>query len=152
MRSFVAAAVASCTLAAAAQAQEWGHPYHEQINSLMERSPSFKTEVASIMDRVIVNTNESLPGEHLVLLVPSGDVAALYFDVKKIERLRLTDQEFDVILVHELYGHAVPELRDDRVCRDPEPGQMYMQSCVGRREAKVLRELGMRPRTKYTLR
>lgn len=151
MRTVLMTGVA-CLMATSVQGQEWGHPYHEQINSLMERSPSFKTEVTPILDRVIVNTNESLPGKHLVLLVPSGDLVALYFDVDKIKDVGVTDEEMDVILVHELYGHAVPQLRDDRVCRDPESGQMYIQSCVGRREAKVLRELGMRPRARYGLR
>lgn len=152
MKTHVVTAVLSSILVAPLGAQEWGYPYHEQVNALMEQSVSFKTEVLPIMDRVVVNTHESLPGNNLVLLVPNNGLVTLFFDVEKITTLKVTEDEMVVILVHELYGHAVPQIRDGVKCDDPARGQYYIQSCVGRREAKVLRELGMRPRTRYTIR
>lgn len=147
MRALVLAALIALPLPAVAQG-----PFGAEIASLMERSPTFAAEVEPILPRLIVNTAETLRDDLLVILVPGGDLAVLYFDEAKLAEIDPTPEELDIILVHEFFGHAVPQLRDGVVCHDPVRGQRYLSSCVGKREAIVLRELGLQPRTRYGLR
>jgi hypothetical protein len=60
--------------------------------------------------------------------------------------------DLDRILVHEVYGHAVPYLLAGDLsgrCADPLPGQSAADACAIRRENAVRAELGLGRRTDY---
>jgi hypothetical protein len=66
---------------------------------------------------------------------------------------RQLEEAIDAILIHELWGHLVPvaEARSlDSHCSDPVPRQSELASCVMQRENDLRREMGLRPRTRYT--
>ncbi|MDA1185156.1 MAG: hypothetical protein O2930_10995 [Acidobacteria bacterium] len=70
-----------------------------------------------------------------------SNVAELYWDL-------------DRILVHEIYGHALPYLLAGDLsgrCADPEPGQDASDACSIRRENAVREELRLGRRTGYGL-
>jgi len=62
--------------------------------------------------------------------------------------------DIDRILIHEVYGHAVPLLLEGRAgrCGDPEEGQPAVEACSVRRENEVRAEAGLGRRTDYGLR
>jgi hypothetical protein len=56
------------------------------------------------------------------------------------------EADLDRILVHEVYGHAVPYLLAGNLsgrCADPRPGQRAIDACAIRRENAVRAELGL---------
>jgi hypothetical protein len=56
------------------------------------------------------------------------------------------EADLDRILVHEIYGHAVPYLLAGNLsgrCADPEPGDSVADACSIRRENAVRAELGL---------
>jgi hypothetical protein len=56
------------------------------------------------------------------------------------------EADLDRILVHEIYGHAVPYLLAGNLtgrCADPQPGQSASDACSIRRENAVRAELGL---------
>jgi hypothetical protein len=62
--------------------------------------------------------------------------------------------DLDQILVHEVYGHAVPYLLAGHLwgkCADPAPGERAADACAIRRENDVRKELGLGRRTWYGL-
>ncbi|HEY7448761.1 MAG TPA: hypothetical protein VH702_11470 [Vicinamibacterales bacterium] len=62
--------------------------------------------------------------------------------------------DLDRILVHEIYGHALPYLLAGDLsgrCPDPAPGQKASDACSIRRENAVRAELGLSRRTGYGL-
>ena len=64
------------------------------------------------------------------------------------------EADLDRILVHEIYGHAVPYLLAGHLsgrCPDPAPGERATDACSIRRENAVRAELGLGRRTTYGL-
>lgn len=64
------------------------------------------------------------------------------------------EADLDRILVHEVYGHAVPYLLAGHLsgrCPDPMPGDRATDACSIRRENAVRAELGLGRRTSYGL-
>ena len=65
-----------------------------------------------------------------------------------------SDADLDRILIHEVYGHALPYLLAGDLsgrCADPEPKQRALDSCSIRRENDVRAELGLGRRLDYGL-
>jgi hypothetical protein len=76
----------------------------------------------------------------------------------RYEELRLLPVEFEMdldrILVHEIYGHAVPYLLAGHLsgrCADPQPRERVTDACSIRRENAVRGELGLGRRVDYGL-
>jgi hypothetical protein len=64
------------------------------------------------------------------------------------------EADLDRILIHEVYGHAVPYLLAGHLsgrCPDPMPGDRATDACSIRRENAVRAELGLGRRTSYGL-
>jgi hypothetical protein len=64
------------------------------------------------------------------------------------------DADLDLILIHEVYGHAFPYLRAGSAagrCPDPAPGQRPVDACSIVRENAVRVELGLGRRRDYGL-
>jgi hypothetical protein len=64
------------------------------------------------------------------------------------------DMDVDRLIVHEIYGHAVPYLIAGHVsgqCADPLPEQKAVEACSIRRENAVRAELGLGRRVDYGL-
>lgn len=64
------------------------------------------------------------------------------------------EADLDRILVHEVYGHAVPYLVAGHLsgrCPDPAPGERARSACSIQRENAVRAELGLGRRTSYGL-
>jgi hypothetical protein len=64
------------------------------------------------------------------------------------------EADLDRILVHEIYGHAVPYLLAGHLsgrCPDPAPGERALSACSIQRENAVRAELGLGRRTSYGL-
>ncbi len=64
------------------------------------------------------------------------------------------DRDLDRLLVHEIYGHALPYLLAGDLsgrCADPTPQQRATDACSIRRENAVRAELGLGRRTDYGL-
>jgi hypothetical protein len=64
------------------------------------------------------------------------------------------EMDLDRILVHEVYGHAVPYLLAGDLsgrCADPQAGQRATEACSIRRENAVRAELGLGRRVDYGL-
>ena len=64
------------------------------------------------------------------------------------------DMDLDRILVHEIYGHAIPYLLAGDLsgrCADPEPRERAVDACSIRRENAVRAELGLGRRVDYGL-
>jgi hypothetical protein len=62
--------------------------------------------------------------------------------------------DLDRILVHEIYGHAVPYLLAGGLsgrCPDPIPGERVLEACSIQRENAVRAELGLGRRSEYGL-
>jgi hypothetical protein len=62
--------------------------------------------------------------------------------------------DLDRILVHEIYGHALPYLIAGNLagrCPDPAPGERAADACAIRRENAIRAELGLGRRTDYGL-
>jgi hypothetical protein len=60
----------------------------------------------------------------------------------------------DAVLIHELWAHLVPVAIGGSVrflCPDPLPGQADLQSCSLRRENELRAQLGLAPRTQYSI-
>lgn len=86
--------------------------------------------------------------------VVSIDVAKIFSYGLERGNSLLARDALDIILIHEIYGHVAPVAKTRQIgslCPDPEPGQPYANSCVGRREREVLIELGRRARSGYPL-
>jgi hypothetical protein len=71
------------------------------------------------------------------------------------QSLHEQDVETDLtrLLIHEIYGHAMPWLLNGRAggCFDPAPGQLPVSACSIRRENRIRKELGLGPRTDFGL-
>lgn len=64
------------------------------------------------------------------------------------------DADLDRVVVHEVYGHAIPYLlagNESGRCADPLAGQRALESCSIQRENVVRGELGLGRRTDYGL-
>jgi hypothetical protein len=64
------------------------------------------------------------------------------------------EADVDRILVHEVYGHAVPYLLAGDLsarCADPAPGERATDACSIQRENAVRAELGLGRRSDYSL-
>lgn len=64
------------------------------------------------------------------------------------------EADLDRIVVHEVYGHAVPYLLAGSIagrCSDPAPGERAMNACSIQRENVIRAELGLGRRTDYGL-
>lgn len=64
------------------------------------------------------------------------------------------DMDLDRILVHEIYGHAIPYLLAGHLsgrCADPQPREKAVDACSIRRENAVRAELGLGRRVDYGL-
>lgn len=64
------------------------------------------------------------------------------------------DETVDAILIHEIWGHLTPILEAGDYtgkCPDPVPGQPARDACVMQRENALRRELGLKPRTEYSI-
>lgn len=98
--------------------------------------------------------------------VPSGDrrvqVVLVVVNLPLLERIHEGRQslpaefeaDLDRILVHEVYGHALPYLKagdETGRCPDPVPGQKPADACAIRLENAVRAELGLGRRTDYGL-
>jgi hypothetical protein len=67
---------------------------------------------------------------------------------------RRLDAQVDAVLIHELWGHAVPVAETGNLaahCPDPRRGEPPLESCVMRRENDLRAELGLEPRRGYPL-
>jgi hypothetical protein len=79
--------------------------------------------------------------------------------IQRIHNERLTvarelDADLDRILVHEVYGHAIPYLLAGNLsgrCPDPEPGERAPDACSIQRENAVRAELGLGRRQDHGL-
>jgi hypothetical protein len=63
--------------------------------------------------------------------------------------------DLDLIVMHEVYGHALPYLLAGHLsgrCPDPAPGQRATDACSIQRENALRKELGLGRRTSYSLR
>lgn len=64
------------------------------------------------------------------------------------------EMDLDRILIHEIYGHAIPYLLTGDLsgrCADPQPRQRAVDACSIRRENAVRAELGLGRRVDYGL-
>ena len=64
------------------------------------------------------------------------------------------DADLDRVIVHEVYGHAVPYLLAGDLsgrCADPRPGERALDACAIQRENAVRAELGLGRRLDYGL-
>ena len=64
------------------------------------------------------------------------------------------DLDLDRILIHEIYGHAMPYLLAGNLagrCADPQPRERPVDACSIQRENAVRAELGLGRRTEYGL-
>jgi hypothetical protein len=64
------------------------------------------------------------------------------------------DMDLDRILIHEIYGHAIPYLLAGDLsgrCPDPQPGERAVDACSIKRENAVRAELGLGRRVDYGL-
>ena len=67
---------------------------------------------------------------------------------------RWVDETVDAVLIHEIWGHMVPVLEAGDYsgkCEDPKRFQSVNQSCAMQRENALRRELGLPPRTHYSI-
>jgi hypothetical protein len=86
----------------------------------------------------------------VVINLPLIEAAYRYQMSPPIEFAR----DLDRIIVHEVYGHALPYLLAGDLsgrCADPGPHQRAIESCAIRRENAVRAELGLGRRTNYSL-
>jgi len=90
------------------------------------------------------------------------DVVLVVVNLPLIERIQRrtsalpaeVEGDLDRILVHEVYGHALPYLLAGDLsgrCADPLPGQQAHEACAIQRENAVRAELGLNRRTDYGL-
>lgn len=100
-----------------------------------------------------------------VAAVPPGvrvDSVLVVVNVRLLDRLHRerqsldaeADADLDRILIHEVYGHAIPYLLAGSAagrCADPAAGQPVAEACSIRRENVVRQELGLGYRTDYGL-
>ena len=80
----------------------------------------------------------------VVVVVNLRLVQAMHDD--RLSVRRDFDGDLDRILVHEIYGHAVPYLLAGDMsgrCADPKPGESASAACAIRRENAVRAELGL---------
>ena len=105
------------------------------VSSLAEVSPVVRDGAA--VDVVLVVVNVTLLAETHARL---GTTRAEF------------EADLDRILIHEVYGHAIPYLhRGDTSarCADPERGQDPLRACSVRRENEVRAQAGLGERTDY---
>jgi len=123
---------------------------YAQLDSIAARSPTFAAALDSLRGHFIL-VPVGAPGTiAAVREEPDSTMVAVWLNYQDAAELEVTRDEWEYILVHELYGHALPLLRGD-TCPDPLPGQQYRESCVAKRAAVVLRELGREPPRTYGL-
>lgn len=90
------------------------------------------------------------------------DVVLVVVNLPLIERIQRqtaalpaeVDGDLDRILVHEVYGHALPYLLAGDLsgrCADPVPGQQAHEACAIQRENAIRAELGLNRRVDYGL-
>ena len=123
---------------------------YAQLDSIAARSPTFAAALDSLRGKFLLSPVGVEGTIAVVPLDPSGEFVIVHLNYLLHERLHVTTAEWERILVHEIYGHALPLLKGE-VCRDPKPRQSYRTSCVAKREAVVLRELGREPPRTYGL-
>jgi hypothetical protein len=130
----------------------------EMLSEVEERSPTFREALDAVRadeSLSLVVTAGMLPGEYIgVAFYGDGDHTRVNvsLDLGKIAEHKLSREQVQEILVHEIYGHAVPYLMTrGQLCRDPGDGEPYRRSCVAKREAVVMRELGLQPRQTYAI-
>lgn len=153
----------------------------ERIASLADRSPTWRAALDTLRAtgfRIVLGDPDDVRGEiagleryqakHFGEVVPLRDGtgrlvgAAVVVDVERVRRLvtrsglpeRVLRADIDRILIHEVYGHAVPLAQARRLeggCPDPAPGAPPSSSCAIRRENRVRAELGLELRTAYDL-
>ena len=90
------------------------------------------------------------------LVVIRVDLTALHRAAKRrlIGGTAWLERTTDAIVIHELWGHAVPVLAAGSItgrCPDPRPGEVEAESCVMRRESVLRAELGLSPRKTYSI-
>jgi hypothetical protein len=104
---------------------------------LAEVSPLVKPDGSVDFVMVVVNV-QLLEAAHRRIGSPANDL----------------DADLERILVHEIYGHAVPYLFAGHVrgrCPDPYPGQHPADACSIRRENQIRKEAGLGLRHDYAL-
>jgi hypothetical protein len=171
-------------LEAAKAAVSTTHPLLKaRLDLIAQRSPLWRAAVLEVArtgrralivtpDEVVVGgpagRGEAFPDGILaeVALVPRRDtrvdVVFVVINLPLIERIQRQtgalpaemEADLDRILVHELYGHAVPYLLAGDLsgkCPDPQPGQPAREACAIQRENAVRAELGFNPRVDYGL-
>lgn len=154
--AFALALVLASPSCAQAQTEDQLFAWYEEV---VQGSRTFAHAMAAVQaDRTVSLgfTAQALePNEvgRTDLLAGSGHRRAVVrFDLEQGYRAGLTEDEWKTVIVHEVYGHAIPFLTSGKVCGDPALAQDYQDSCVGRREAAVLRELDIRTRRLYGIR
>jgi hypothetical protein len=118
-------------------------PRHDQQNARFD--DAFVAEVAPVVQ----------DGSRVDLVLVVVNLALLQ---ERHHRQQLLPIEFDMdldrILVHEVYGHAVPLLLAGDLsgrCPDPQPRERAADACSIRRENAVRAELGLGRRVDYGL-
>jgi hypothetical protein len=126
----------------------------------------FATSGQSSRERRAQSSGEQAFGSILAEAAPVPTSGSRVDEVLVVVNLHLIEQlhrqtgslpiemhlDLDRILVHEVYGHAVPYLLAGDLsgrCADPLPGQAAGDACAIRRENEVRAELGLGRRTDY---
>ena len=112
-----------------------GEPFDPSVIAAVAPMP----HTDSRLDAVLVVIN--LPLLHSLYLRSTASPSGLHSDL-------------DRILVHEVYGHAIPYLLAGDLsgrCPDPEPGEQPAEACAIRRENAVRDELRLGRREGYGL-
>ncbi len=83
---------------------------------------------------------------HEVVVVVNLPLLSRLYHAQPSSSYRDLTGDLDRIVIHEVYGHALPYLLAgslDGRCPDPEPGQRATDACAIRRENAVRTELGL---------
>ena len=122
-----------------------------RLDSLASDSPSLQAALDSIRStpnaRIFIHEQAIPDPDALAVTLHQDGVAVVVWDTRKIRRM--SEGEVNALLIHEVFGHAVPFALHGEACRDPRDGERYLDSCVSERQEIVFKELGMRPRTRY---
>jgi hypothetical protein len=149
------------------------------LNRLLARSRTFAREAARVAARdrhITVVARREVPWDALKRNVHYADGSAaaalplvdgdgkvrnflVVVDYSMLSRLGSSkhllkkDIETDLtrLLIHEIYGHAMPWLLYGKAggCFDPKPGQLPASACSIRRENRIRKELGLGVRTDF---
>ena len=124
----------------------------ERLAFLEANSPTFKAALDEVRATpgayLALNVNKVPDPLQIAKTLGLEGGILIYVDLAKAE---LTQDELDTVILHEVYGHAIPVLLEGRTCDDPAAGAAWSTSCVAEREATILAELGRPTRATYAI-